>query len=64
MKTKITNAFEQISKKNDVDTLLARVQTVVMASAQTEHFDDVISEFLSKVYYVVDTYFKADEKEE
>ena len=64
MKTKIISAFENISKKNEVDNVIGRIQTVLMASIQSENFDDVISEFLGHTDYVVDTYFKADETEE
>lgn len=64
MKTKLNKTFEHITMKTDVDSVLARVQAVLMAATQSEHFDDVISYFYCHIDDVVDAFLNDDEKAE
>ena len=64
MKTKITTAFKQIDRKNEIDSIVARVNVLLSASATdntkfakiTDEFENTISEVLS--------YFNDDEASE
>ena len=57
MKTKITTAFEKISKKSKIDSIMARVDTVLLASDSIGKFDEAVSFLSESVANFVDSTF-------